>query len=168
MKKYKSLDAAKAAWDGFGQLDDDFAAGVVAMINEKAMIWEMTQPQTGGAAKRMHDEIEFLARLQHDFYADMEAYFRNTLGCKQLINACNWKTADPVLLEDLERWTYTANEVVALNRYTGVIHIGTNNGYRIDPGHLFVNQPVVLDPSPSPARTSRSSAIRSSSPRRPG
>ena len=146
VKKYKSLDAAKTAWDGAAQPGDDFAAGVVAMINEKAMTWEMTQPQTNGVAKRMRDEVEFIARLQHDFYADMEAYYRNTLGCKQLINACNWRSADPVLLEDLERWTYTANEVVALNRYCGVIHTGANNGYRIDPGHFFANLPVVLDP----------------------
>ncbi len=146
VKKYGSLDAAKAAWDGFGQPGDDFPAGVVSMVNEKNMTWEMTQPLSGGAAKRMRDEVEFVARLQHGFYADMVAYYRNTLGCKQLINACNWKSADPVLLEDIERWTYTATDVVALNRYCGVIHTGANNGYRVDPGHLFVNQPVVLDP----------------------
>ncbi len=35
---------------------------------------------------------------------------------------------------------------MALNRYCGVIHTGANNGYRIDPGHVFVNQPVVTDP----------------------
>ncbi len=150
IKKYKSLDAAKAAWDGNAQPGDDFPAGVVAMVNESAMTWAMTQPQTGGAAKRMADEVEFLARLQHDFYADMETYYRTVLGCKQLINANNWRSGDPVLLEDLERWTYTANEVVALNRYCGVIHVGANNGYRIDPGHLFVNQPVVLAPGTFP------------------
>jgi hypothetical protein len=146
LKKYGSLDAAKAAWNGFSQPGDDFGAGIVAMINEQAMTWEMIQPRQDGAATRMRDEVEFIARLQHAFYADMEDYYRNQLGCRQLINACNWKSADPVLLEDLERWTYTANEVIALNRYCGVIHEGPNNGYRIDPGHLFANQPVVLDP----------------------
>ena len=146
IRKYKSLDAALAAWNGFGQVDDDFDAGLVVMVNEASMVWEMTQPWTDGGAVRMSDEIEFLAHVQHDFYADMESYLRNTLGCKQIVNACNWKTVDPLLLDDLERWTYTANEVVALNRYCGVIHVGRNSGYRIDPGNIFANKPVVLDP----------------------
>ena len=56
-------------------------------------------------------------------------------GCRQLINACNWKTADPIKLEDIERWTYTAAEVIAVNRYyNGGAHTGSESGWRIDPG----------------------------------
>ena len=39
----------------------------------------------------------------YQFYTDIAAYYRNDLGCKQLINASNWITADPVHLNDLER-----------------------------------------------------------------
>ncbi len=146
VKKYGSLEKAKAAWDGAGQPGDDFAAGVVSMIDPKSMAWQMTQPQPDGTGKRMHDQVEFLAKLQYGFYADMGDYFRNTLGCQTLINPSNWRTADPVLLDDIERWTYTSGEVSGVDRYTGVIHTGQNNGYRIDPGHEFINQPVVRAP----------------------
>ncbi|NMC19895.1 MAG: hypothetical protein GYA33_05680, partial [Thermogutta sp.] len=72
------------------------------------------------------------------------------LGCKQLINATNWRTADPVLLEDVERWTYTAADVSAINRYTGGIHSGPMNGWRIDPNHFFVSQSNLLKPEEFP------------------
>ena len=146
VKKYGSLDAAKAAWEGLGQPGDDFAAGVASMIDPKNMIWQMTQPATGGKGKRMADQTEFLARLQHDFYAGMESFYHDELGCRQLINASNWRTADQVRLEELERWSYAACDVIALNRYSGGIHTGQNNGYRIDPGHFLVNRSVTLNP----------------------
>jgi hypothetical protein len=139
--KYGSLDKAKAAWDGVGNEKDDFAHGIVGLN----LVWPMTQPQTGGMAKRVRDEVEFYAETQRKFYADITRYYRDTLGCKQLINASNWKTADPVKLGDTERWTYTATDVLAVNRYTGGAHLGDNNGWRIDPGHHFTNDSNLLN-----------------------
>jgi hypothetical protein len=150
VKKYGSLAAAKEAWEGVGQPGDDFAAGVVSMIDPKAMIWQMTQPAGGGRAKRLNDEVEFLARLQYDFYAGMADFLRNELGCRQLTNASNWRTADQLKLEDIERWSYTACDVTALNRYSGGAHIGRNSGYRIDPGHQLINRSVLLNPLQAP------------------
>ena len=77
----------------------------------------MTQPQTGGAGKRMRDQVRFLAETQRDFYAEIARYFRDELGCKQLVNASNWITADTEKLNDIERWTYTATDIQAINRY---------------------------------------------------
>ena len=147
--KYKTLDAARAAWDGFSDPGDDFAAGVVSMVNQKASVWELTQPATGGKARRLRDEAEFLAHTQYDFYKNVYDYLRNTLGCKLLISASDWRTADQLRLDDLERWSYTAGDVSALNRYTGGIHVGQNSGFRIDPGDFFVcrsdtNNPLEL------------------------
>ena len=144
--KHKSLDAAKVAWEGFGQPGDDFAAGVVSMVSPKAVIWELTQNATGGKAKRLRDEAEFLTRLQHDFYAGMRDFYQKELGCKQLTNASNWRTGDQVRLEDLERWSNTACDVAALNRYSGGVHTGQNSGYRIDPGHFLISRSVTLNP----------------------
>jgi hypothetical protein len=50
-----------------------------------------------------------------------------------LINAGNWRTADQVVLDDVERWSYTANEVLAKNHYFGGIHNGLNEGWQILP-----------------------------------
>jgi len=149
-KKYGSLDKALAAWQGTTHPKDDFAAGQAAMYE----IWEFNSPYGDnpgpGKGRRMADQLHFMSWLEHKFYADMETFFRDELGCKQLVNACNWKSGGPVLMDDLERWIYTGNEVVALNRYTGVIHTGKNNGYRIDPGHHFLPVPVVTNPNTFP------------------
>ena len=147
VKKYGSLDGAKKAWDGVGHGDDVFARGRVGLVS----IWPMTQPQTGGMAKRVADEIAFYAETQRGFYADMVTFYRETLGCRQLINGCNWRTADPVKLEDIERWTYAATDVIAMNRYyNGGAHIGANSGWRIDPGDHFAQQSAVLNPREMP------------------
>jgi hypothetical protein len=149
-EKYGSLAKALAAWQGTTHPKDDFAAGQAGMY----AIWEFNSPYGDnpgpGKGRRMADQLNFLSWIEHKFYADMEAFFRDELGCRQLVNACNWRSGDPVLMEDLERWIYTANEVVALNRYTGVIHTGPNNGYRIDPGHYFQDVPVVTNPNTFP------------------
>ena len=34
----------------------------------------------------------------------------------------------------------------AVNKYTGGVHTGANNGWRIDPGHHFTDQSCLLDP----------------------
>jgi len=147
VKKYGSLDEAKKAWDGVGKEDDDFARGKVGLLS----IWPMTQPQAGGMAKRVADEVAFYADTQRGFYADIVAFYRDTLGCRQLINACNWKTANTITLEDIERWTYTAADVIAVNRYyNGGAHIGGSSGWRIDPGSHFSQQSVLLDPRELP------------------
>jgi hypothetical protein len=114
-------------------------------------IWPLTQPQTGGMAKRVADELAFYAETQRAFYTDIAAFYRDALGCRQLINASNWKTADPIKLEDVERWTYTAADVIAVNRYyNGGVHAGEENGWRIDPGHYFSQQSALLNPRELP------------------
>ena len=143
VKKYGSLDAARKAWDGAAQPGDDLAAGLVGL----ASIYPMTVPQSGGMARRVADEVAFYAATQRTFYEEIIAFYRNDLGCRQLINASNWKTASPSRLEDIERWTYTAGDVVAVNRYyDGGAHIGPNNGWRIDPGDKFSQHSALTSP----------------------
>ncbi len=144
--KYGSLDAALDAWDGFTDPKDDLAAGIAWLVGDTSAIWELTQPATGGKAARLRDETEFLGKLQYDFYADVRRFLRDELGCKQLVNASNWRTADQLRLEDAERYSYTACEVTAINRYSGGVHVGQNNGYRIDPGHYLLSRSMLRNP----------------------
>ena len=149
VKKYGSLEEAQKAWGDARHPQDNFAAGEVGL----QIIWHMTSqaPRPSPAwARRLADQLEFMARLQYSFYRDIVRYYRETLGCRQLINATNWKSADPVLLEDCERWTYTAGDVSAVNRYTGVIHIGPNDGWRVDPGHFYASRSCLLYPEEFP------------------
>ena len=146
-KQYGTLGAAKSAWAGASDAGDDWAGAKVGVLPT----WQLTQDQTGGLAKRVADQVHFFADTQRGFYADITAYYKDTLGCKQLVNASNWFTADPIKLNDVERYTYTATDVVAVNKYyNGGVHLGDNDGWRIDPGHHFSNQSALLDPRDFP------------------
>jgi hypothetical protein len=143
--KYTSIDEAYKAWDGVKISTDNPAAGRLGTY----IIWEATQPQTGGKAKRVSDQVQFLAEHQRAFYTDIIQHIRG-LGCKQLINASNWKTASTALLDDAERWSNAATDVMAVNRYYDPQHTGENNGWRIDPGHKFVGSSVLYSPEKFP------------------
>ena len=141
--KYGTPDAAKTAWAGASQPGDDWAGGKVGILPT----WQLTQAQTGGSAARVADQVHFFADTQKKWYTDVTSYYKNTLGCGQLVNASNWFTADPVKLNDAERYTYTAADVVAVNKYyDGGVHQGPDAGWRIDPGDHFNNVSALLNP----------------------
>lgn len=108
--------------------------------------WEMTQEVSETEKPRMRDQVEFLMETQYNFYKEIHDFYRDDLGCKQLINANNWKTADPCRLFDPERYTYTACEVSAVNRYYAPGHYGEYSGWRIDPGDFYVGTSALKDP----------------------
>jgi hypothetical protein len=126
--------------------EDDPARGVLGM----QIVWHMTQPKSGGFKKRLDDQLQFLAETMHRFNAETARYLREDLQCQQLINASNWKTVDPVRLNDVERWAYTANEVMAVNRYYEVVHMGPDHAWRVNKGDTFQNESVLLNPRALP------------------
>jgi len=144
--KYGSVAAVKTAWSNAADAKDNWNGSELGLYN----IWDATQPQSGGKAKRVSDQIQFLAETQRNFYQEMHDYYRTTLGCPQLINANNWKTADANLLFDAERYTNTACEVLAVNRYNDPGHVGPNAGWRIDPGDNYVGKSVLFEPHKLP------------------
>jgi hypothetical protein len=134
IQKYGTIDQIYAAWQNLAPIDgDDPANGKMGVY----IIWEATQEQTGGKQKRITDQIQFLAEVQRGFYQEIHDHLR-AMGCQQLINTNNWKTADPLRLFDAERWTNDVAEVIAVNRYYSPQHVGENSGWRIDPGHHYV------------------------------
>lgn len=146
-KQYGSLGKAKDAWAGAADPADDWPNSKVGILPT----WQLTIAQTGGMAQRVADQVHFFADTQKNFYADITDYYKKTLGCGQIVNASNWFTADPIKLNDLERYTYTATDVIAVNKYyNGGEHIGDNNGWRIDPGHLFTSQSALTNPRDMP------------------
>ena len=97
-----------------------------------------------GQPGRAADQVEFMAQTLHEHYADVKAHLRK-LGCKQLTNASNWITSDAIRLNDVERWCYTAMDVIAVNKYYGGEHKGPNCGYRIDKGDTYTSISAVHD-----------------------
>ncbi len=82
----------------------------------------------------------------HKFNSEMAAYLRDELGCKQLINACNWKTADMMLTQDAEYWAYSANDVIARNCYVEVYHQGVQAGWNIQAGDTYADVSMIKNP----------------------
>ena len=93
---------------GGAMKEDDPSRGILGI----QILWHLTQPAGGPLKKRLADQLQFLAETMHRFNAETARYLHEELGCKQLINAGNWMTADSIRLNDAERWSYTANEVM--------------------------------------------------------
>ena len=145
VQKYGSVNEAKAYWGNVSLPGDNPSKGEMDMY----IIWYATENQTGALDKRLTDQIEFMAEHQRNFYQEMYDFFRS-IGCKQLINGNNWKTANAARLLDVERWTNTSCEVIASNRYYDPGHAGTNNGWRIDPGHYYQGLSALYFPNKLP------------------
>jgi hypothetical protein len=150
-QKHGSLEAARTAWSGTSLAGDDLANGIMDFY----IIWEMTQSpqnQSEGKTKRLADQLEFWTKTLLEFNRSMAGYLHDTLGCGQIINAGNWKTADTVRLEDCERFSYTSTEVVAVNRYFGGVHKSprNNEGWAIENNDTFTSLSILLDPRDFP------------------
>jgi hypothetical protein len=146
-RKYGSLNAAQQAWPGASLKEDDPAKGEMGLYP----IWELTQDRGGpGQKQRCADQMQFFTQTMYDFNRMMVDYLRNELGCKQLINAGNWRTADEVKMLDAERYSYTATEVQGVNRYYTGVHQGPNQGWAIVNGDVFTDESVLLRPRDLP------------------
>jgi len=141
IQKYGTISAAYTAWNNTTLPEDDVVAQKMGLY----IIWEATQPQSGGKQSRITDQIAFFSETQRNFYSEIYDYYRS-LGCKQLINANNWKTASPTRLFDAERWTNDVCDVLSVNRYYDPGHIGENSGWRIEPGDKYVGASVLKNP----------------------
>jgi hypothetical protein len=152
LKKYGSLAKVREAWGGCKHEGDDLDTGLAGIF----IVWELTQDARkkkgdgDGRAARLADQTEFLGRLMFDFNQEIGRYLRDDLGCRQLINAGNWKTADQAILNDTERWSYTANEVIGKNHYFDAWHNGVNVGWQISAGQTFTSKSWATNPYVSP------------------
>ncbi len=138
--KYGSLETAfkryqnkyESAWDMRGEDSvEKGTAGLMQMwffsmdAKVRANRWD---PPT---RRRLDDQLEFYTEIMRTFNEQMRTFIRDELGCKQLVNAGNWKSVDPVLVDDAERYSYTPTEVIGKNAYYGSIHNGINVGWQI-------------------------------------
>lgn len=144
--KYGSVGNAQSAWQHDRAPRDDPDAGRMTLVDLSAL----TGPGEGGRGRRLADQTEFYARTMFDFNARMVRYLHDELGARQLVNAGNWKTASPVRLGDVERWSYTPGQVDATNVYSGGIHQGPNNGWAIQNGDKFTNESLLFAPRSLP------------------
>jgi hypothetical protein len=154
--KHGSLEKTRDVWHNYAGVKmlggDDWAAGLPGMLN----LWDFSRDigilkaGSPGFKARIADQMEFLARTMRRFNADMVGYLRRDLGCKQLINANNWRTVDLVTTQDAEYWSDSATNVIARNIYTGGMHQGGGNGWLIVAGHYYSDASMLQSPLQMP------------------
>jgi len=150
-RRHGSIRRAFARWGFLSRLPGDRPAeGRMALFDA----WHMTRDgvKKSGRSRRIRDQVRFLAEHQRAFYAATIDYFRRDLGLKSLVSCSNWTTADPVLLDALERWTYTAGEVIDQHGYFGGPHRGPSASYRLNVGDTFRDRAGVREPWALPVR----------------
>ncbi len=145
-EKYGTIAEALDAWNQTQQEGDNIGEGLLGMIN----IWFASDDPnvptpTPGFKQRLDDQMQFFAETQRDVYQELYDHYRD-MGCQQLINASNWKTASSSHLLDLERWTALPTEVMASNRYYSPGHFGPNNGWRIERLHHYQGESAMFYP----------------------
>jgi hypothetical protein len=113
-------------------------------------IYEFTIAPKPYNQQQVKDQLEFYADRQRAFYDEMARYYKVVLGCKQLVNASNWRTASQSRLLDLERWTYSGTDVIAVNKYFDPQHKGPNAGWRVDPGDFYGSPSALKNPADLP------------------
>lgn len=144
--KYGSIEKTKRSWGPDSDLPKD------DLENHKMElypIWMATQDSSEANPKRLKDQMAFYYATQANFYQKTYDHLRK-IGCKQLINATNWKTANNSKLLDLERATQLSAEVLGVNRYYSDDHEGPNRGWRVQAGDKYVGQSVLFHPEKLP------------------
>ncbi|WP_282781766.1 hypothetical protein [Phaeodactylibacter xiamenensis] len=144
--KYSNLDAAYSAWETDARHEADAPEDQRLGIYH---IYEATldKPEANGA--RLADQMAFFSDVQGGFYQEVYDHLRE-IGCKQLINCTNWKTANNTRLLDLERHTNTVAEVMAVNRYYSAGHEGPYKGWRYQAGDYYQGESVLYQPHKLP------------------
>lgn len=123
VEKYGSVELAQAAWG-------DYNAGTFSRDNAQDGRFEiksrfnMSAPDNFSGnelrnRQRMADQVQFLTELQYNFYVEMRDYITDDLGYQGLFVASNWKTDDWWNLEDIERYTYSATDILDRHDYFG-------------------------------------------------
>lgn len=147
-RKYGSLDNAAKAWGGPTRIKgDDFGRSIVMPQH----IWNLTQSQEGAISARLNDQLQFYTLLMYDFNTEISRFLKEEIGYKGLINAGNWRTADSAKLFDAERYAYSANDVIGVNRYyNGGQHLNPTEkhkaGYLINEGDTFSGESALKRP----------------------
>ena len=148
-RKYGSIKKAAAAWGNPRPLKNDAPAAGKMELRD---IWFLTTrgAGTGAMKKRMSDQLRFLTGQQKKFYQSMVKFLRDDLGAKSLISCSNWTTADARVLDPIERYTYTAGDIIDRHGYFGGKHTGPRAGYSVSVGDTFRDRAGVLEPDKLP------------------
>ncbi len=140
--KYGSIEKAFAAWKQTKISGDAAAEGRLGLYRH----WVLEQWPAEGEPRRVRDQLEFMSQLERGFFEDMKRYLKDELGAKQIIGASNFGSAGERRLGDLQRWCWTAGEVMERNSFFSSNLVGKHAAWRVQSGHKYVPRSGLLDP----------------------
>ena len=149
-KKYTSLPSRLKKWKSAIHKKDDAKTGRAGIFSAWAMTSNGMIKQNKEQQARIKDQIEFLTKHQYNFYKEMTAYLKNTLGCQSLISAGNWQTADDSALGAIEHYSYTAGDIIDQHGYFAGEHKGPIASYSVNAQDSFKNRAAVFEPHEMP------------------
>lgn len=143
--KYGSIEKAVAAWGGNILVEGDLPDESRMMVLD---VYNLTSQGhgRGGKRNRMRDQLEFLIETQKGFYEQMTAFYRDEIKTKSMISCSNWSTADARLLDVLERYTYTAGDIIDRHVYFNSDHQGWESEFSVAEWHTFRSRSSLLEP----------------------
>ncbi len=150
VRRSGSIEKAGKAWDGVSEPGD--AAGRMQLYDA----WWMTADgvsKNAAKTKRIGDQVRFLSENMRGFYAETARFLHGACGYAGLVSASNWQTADPRMLDALERYGYTACDVIDRHGYFGGKHDGDGSSYSVQVGHTFTNLSALVSPEALPIPT---------------
>jgi len=116
--------------------------------------WSMTRDGLKNASeeqkKRIVEQVHFLAETQKGFYKSMTDYLKQDLHYGGLVVCSNWTTADNAILDPVERYTYTAGDLMDSHGYFNNPHEGEGADYSVRTGHTFRSLSPLVDPEHAP------------------
>lgn len=141
--KYGSIEKAKEVWgpsnwpkgDAFEQ---HRAAMYPAYLLTSA---DWAPPQRN--AQRAGDQVEFMTKVERDWYSDMKSWLNKELGYEGIVIGSNWQTADPRLLDPLDQYAEMAGDATAWNCYFGGL---SDCGSRVANGNFYTDRSLLKDP----------------------
>lgn len=154
-RRYGSLAKAFTAWGSARHPRDNAAAGVAGVFEA----WKMTGGGLKNASadqrRRIGDQVRFLAESQRNFYRETVEFYKRDCRLGGLVSCSNWHVSDPDMLDALERWTYTAGDVIDRHGYFSGPHKGDGASHSVRVGHTFGSRSALQSPDRLPLQVNQ-------------
>lgn len=137
--KYGSINAATAAWGSSTALSRDDPTGGLMTVQSAADMGSGFSVRN----RRLPDQLEFITRLQADWYEEIIAMLRDEAGIVCPIIASNWQTANAAYLADLDHYVYTSAGVLAMNKFFGAAAATRATSWQVSGGDTYYSLPIV-------------------------
>ena len=150
-KKYGSLERAMDAWGAVREPADRLDDRRMELYDAWAMTTEGLQANAA-RRRRIGDQVQFLTENMRGFYQRAATYLREKCGYDGLISCSNWHVTDARMLDALERYCYTAGDVIDHHGYYDHNHQGDAASWSVRPGQNFQSQSALhlREPNPLP------------------